>query len=102
MFLEVLTLLKEKQVINEHGDPKKTYDVRKVFARKDRAYISQKIEAGAKGQEIQLRFTLSDYLDYEGEKELLYGGKKYQVMTGDSKSRELEIMCYGGIEHAKT
>ena len=102
MFSEVIVFLKEEPGIDEYGDLTTVTTERKVFARKDRVYLSQKIEASSKGQEVQLRFTLSDYLDYQGEKELLYKGKKYQIMTGDTKSRELEILCYGGTDNAKT
>ncbi|NMA00784.1 MAG: head-tail adaptor protein [Clostridiaceae bacterium] len=101
MFVEILTLLKEIQTIDEYGDTMTEYEATQVFARKDKTYISQKIEAGAKGQDIQLKFTLADYLDYNGEKEAIWNGKKYQVMSGDSQSREIQLMLYGGIEIAQ-
>lgn len=101
MFTEMLVLLKETKVIDEYGDTVTTYETKPVLARKDKTFISQKIEAGAKGQDMQLKFTLSDYLDYYGQREVLWGGKKYQVMSGDSGSREIQLMLYGGVEIAK-
>lgn len=102
MFMEVLFLLKKVEVVDEYGDIVRTYDERMVYARKDKVYISQKVDAGAKGQQVDLKFTLSDNLDYEGEEEARYNGKLYQVMSGDSKSREIELLLYGGVEIGKT
>lgn len=101
MFIEILTLLKETQTIDDYGDPVTTYEMTPVFARKDKTYISQKIEAGVKGQDIELKFTLADYLDYNDQEEAIWNGKKYQVMSGDSTSREIQLMLYGGVEIAK-
>jgi hypothetical protein len=101
MFSEMLILLKEQQTIDDYGDTVTIYETKPVLARKDKTYISQKIDAGAKGQEIQLKFTLADYLDYEGEEEVMWSGKKYQVMSGDSGSREIQLVLYGGVEIAK-
>lgn len=99
MFSEVVTLLSEVETIDEYGDIVKTYNEREVFARMDRVYLSETLQAMAQGLERQFRFTLSDYFDYEDEEELLYEGKKYKIINVQRIGTRLELNCTGGIEN---
>lgn len=97
MYSEVIKLLKEVEVVDEFGDIKRTYEEREVFARKDRIYLSESLQAMAQGFQRQLRFTISDFYDYNDEEELMYKDKKYKIVNVQEKGTELEINCVLGV-----
>lgn len=51
-------------------------------------------EAAAVGLQPELKFILSDYLDYNGETCLEYDGKRYRIARTYRAGRKLEIVCY--------
>ena len=103
MYSEVITLLGDViESIDEYGDTIKAQEQREVFARLDRIYLSESLQAMAQGFERQVRFRISDYFDYNNEEELLYEGKKFRVINTQIVGTELELNCVGGIEHGKS
>lgn len=100
MFSEILTLLNVTETVDEYGDRIKIKQGRDVFARMDRIYLSEAIQGQAAGFKPELRFTISDYLDYDGEQEAVYQGRLYHVLNTMRKGIEMEIVLYGGVHLA--
>lgn len=49
----------------------------------------------------EIKFKITDYLDYDGQKYVVYGNVRYTVLrTYRTKNNELEITCYGGVRDA--
>lgn len=103
MYTDTIILLGDTiEEIDEYGDIRKVQTQREVFARLDRIYFTEALQAMSQGFERQARFRLSDYYDYENEEELLYEGKRWKIVNVQRIGTELELNCTGGVEHAKT
>lgn len=103
MYSDIVILLGDiKEVIDEYGDTILEQEKREVFARLDRVYLKETLQAMSEGFERQARFRLSDYYDYNNEEELLYEEKKYKIINTQRIGNELELNCVGGIEHGKS
>lgn len=91
---EVLTLISQTHGTDEYGDPKLKELSREVFARL--ASVGQKefYEAHAVGLKPELKFVLTDYLDYEGETLAEHNGIRYRVLRTYRKGQELELTVY--------
>ncbi len=96
MFSEVVTLLKEIESIDAYGDTVRSYEEKEIFARVDRIYLGETIIGMSHGLKPEYRFTITDYLDYDEQKEVMYNGKKYKIINVQRKGIELEINCIGG------
>lgn len=97
MFTEVITLLKEIETTDDYGDIVRTYSEREIFARLDRVYLREAIEGEVKGLKPEKRFRIADYYDYDDEEELVFDGKKYNIINTQRIGTELEINCTGGV-----
>ena len=97
---EVLTLIKQTSGVDEYGDPKITETRSDVFCRL--ASIGQKefYQAHAVGLQPELKFILSDYLDYNGEKMVEYDGQRYRVLRTYRTGIELELVVYREVNPA--
>lgn len=97
---EVLTLIKQTRDVDEYGDPKITETRSDVFARL--ASIGQKefYQAHAVGLQPELKFILSDYLDYNGEKLVEHDGQRYRVLRTYRTGLELELVVYREVNPA--
>lgn len=103
MYTDTIILLGDTvEEIDEYGDVRKVQTQREVFARLDRIYFTEALQAMSQGFERQVRFRLSDYYDYENEEELLYEGKRWKIVNVQRIGTELELNCTGGVEHVKT
>lgn len=91
---EVLTLIQQTHGVDDYGDPKITEVKNDVFARL--ASIGQKefYQAHAVGLQPELKFILSDYLDYNGEKLVEHEGQRYRVLRTYRAGLELELVVY--------
>ena len=41
---------------------------------------------------------MADYLDYEGEEDILYDGTDYRVLRTFRSGQELELVCTRGVD----
>lgn len=91
---EILTLITVVNGVDEYGDPTTTETHRTVFCRL--ASIGQKefYQAHAVGLQPELKFILSDYLDYKGENLIEYDGQRYRVLRTYRDGLELELIVY--------
>ena len=91
---DILTLIQQTKGVDEYGDPTISETRRDVFCRL--ASIGQKefYQAHAVGLQPELKFVLSDYLDYNGESLVEHDGQKYRVLRTYRTGTELELVVY--------
>ena len=91
---DVLTLIRLETTLDAYGDPVITEIPREVFA--EQMSIGQKefYQAHAVGLQPEIKFKLSDHLDYENEPCIEYTGQRYRVLRTYRTGQALEITCY--------
>lgn len=98
MYSEVIKLIKKEYTTDETAELVEVPTGREVFAKALSIGQQEFYQAMANGLKPEIKFEISDYLEYEDEKELIYEGIKYQVLRTYRKGlRSLEITCYGGV-----
>lgn len=97
MYSEVIELIKKEYDTDETAELIEIETSREVLAKM--MSIGQKFyQAMEHGLQPEIKFEISDYLDYQNEKELIHGSTRYQVLRTYRKGlRSLEITCYGGV-----
>lgn len=88
---------------DRYGDPE--MDMQKsgpVYAEMKSVGQSEFYQAQTAGKKPEIKFVITDYMDYQGQKYLIHNGIRYSILrTYQVKgSRELEITCYGGVRDA--
>lgn len=87
---------------DSYGDPAmelKMSDA--VFAELKSIGQSEFYQAQTAGQKPEVKFKLTDYMDYQGQRYLIHEGVRYTVLrTYRTAGNELEITCYGGVRDA--
>lgn len=88
--------------LDEFGDkkeiPKKSED---IFAEILSISQTEFYQAQTSDKKPEIKFKITDYLDYQGQKYLVYDDIRYKIMrTYRTKNNELEITCYGGVRDA--
>lgn len=91
---EILTLIKTTQTPDEYGDIVAVETPREVFARISSIGQKEFYQAQAVGLQPELKFILSDYLDYEGETLVEHDGQRYRVLRTYRTGLELELVVY--------
>ena len=91
---EVITLIQQTHGVDDYGDPVITETARDVFAKLGSIGQKEFYQAHAVGLQPEVRFILSDYLDYEGESLVQYEGQRYRVLRTYRKGQELELTVY--------
>ena len=103
MYDEIITLLSEETTITIPGQgKKKTWAEREVFVKLLNIGSQEFYQAQANGLKPEVKLELADYLDYQDEKEFIFGGCKYQVLRTYRKGRRLELTGYGGVNIGTT
>ena len=97
---EILELIATTNGVDEYGDPATTETRRRVFCRL--ASIGQKefYQAQAVGLQPELKFILSDYLDYNGEALVEHNGQRYRILRTYRTGQELELVVYREVNAA--
>lgn len=91
---DVITLIQQTRSVDDYGDPVITETTRDVFAKLGSIGQKEFYQAHAVGLQPEIKFILADYLDYEDEPLVLYGGQRYRVLRTYRKGQELEITVY--------
>ena len=103
MYNEIIKLRKIDRTYDDVGEPIETSTEIEVYAKILSIGQQEFYQAQATGLKPELKFEIADYLDYEDEKELIHGNKRYQILRTYRKStRQLEITVYGGVNIAIT
>ena len=91
---DIILLVTETQTTDAFGDPVVTRTARKVFCRVASVGSKEFYQAAATGMQPEIKFVLADYLEYKGEKIVLYDGTTYHVLRTYRNDQELELTCY--------
>lgn len=78
---EVIKLIARTFTVNPVGDSIPVETAREVFARVQSVGFKRKMEALAAGLKLELKFTLSDDLEYENEEILEYKNVRYNIVN---------------------
>lgn len=100
MLTDVITLVSQSRGVDRFGDPVITETKREVFA--EVASVGQKefYQAHAVGLQPEIKFTLTDYLDYDGELYVEHDGTRYKVLRTYRDGLRLEITAYREVNPA--
>ena len=72
-----------------------------VFAEIKSIGQSEFYQAQTAGKKPEIKFKLTDYLDYQGQRYLVHDGTRYSILrTYRTSGNELEVTCYGGVRDA--
>lgn len=85
---------------DELGDPVSIPTRREVFARVFSVGQAEFYQAQAVGLKPEIKFVLSDYLDYEGEQVIIHNGERLRVLRTYRKGLELEVTAYREVNMA--
>lgn len=95
---DFITLISETEKRNDLGEKILTKNKRGIFAKLDKLSFQNAVEGQSKGFKPQLKFILTDYYDYEGESELEFEGRLYQIGFVNRLGQGLEIICGAGVD----
>ena len=91
---EALTLITTTHGVDAYGDPVTRETRREVFGQLLSVGQSEFYQAQAVGLKPELKFKLSDYLDYEGESLVEHNGQRFRVLRTYRDGQELELTLY--------
>lgn len=103
MYNDVIVLVSEEKTVDEYGDTVVTTTERTVFAQLKSISQSEFYQAQAAGLKPEIKFVLSDFLEYKNEKIVKYtpfSGEEeiYTVLRTYRANNELELVCKRGID----
>ena len=103
MYNEIITFVKCEAIVNDYGDSILKMSEREIYASVQSIGTKEFYQANAVGLKPEIKFLISDYLDYENEQIVKYqsfGGnmEEYKVIRTYRKGNELEITCKRGID----
>lgn len=98
MYNDIVKFLSEQKNVDDYGDTVVTTTERTVFADVRSVGQSEFYQAAAVGLRPEIKFVIADFLDYHGEKALLYTPfgdqeRRYNVIRTYRTGTELEIVC---------
>lgn len=98
---DVIILVEEMETeeLDEYGDKLVKPVMKEVFAEVLSIGMQEFYQAQTEGFKPEIKFLISDYFDYDNQKEVIYGDFKYKVLRTYRKGNELEITCYGGVRN---
>lgn len=102
-----IKLIKKASRTNDCGDIQVETTEREVFADEKSIGYSEFYQAKAAGMKAEIKFELSDYLEYQGETLLKYQPyngveEEYSVIRTYRQGNKLEIICRKGVENVST
>lgn len=96
----VIKLISTTQGTDDYGDPIPKETAREVLPSLGSIGQKEFYQAHSVGLQPELKFVLSDYLDYENETLVEYEGQRYRVLRTFRSGQELEITCYREVNPA--
>lgn len=98
---DILTLIKESPVAHGAFDPA-TEIARSVYCNVQSVGMREVYEAKASGFNPEIKFTLSDYAEYRGEKLCVYHGVKYRIIRTYVDHERIELTCERDVTNGRT
>ena len=85
--------------LDECGDPKiQEQKSDMIFAEIKSIGMKEFYQAQTAGSKPEIKFIITDYMDYQGQEYLIHDNIRYKVLrTYRTGNNELEITCYGGV-----
>lgn len=90
----------EMEELDEYGDKLFKPVTKEIFAEVLSIGMQEFYQAQTEGFKPEIKFLISDYFDYDNQKEIIYGDFRYKVLRTYRKGNGLEITCYGGVRNA--
>lgn len=97
---DVITLIHTESEADEYGDTQTIERMREVFAQYMSIGQAEFYQAAATGLRPEIRFKLSDYMDYEDEPIVQHNGIRYRVLRTYRSGQELELTVYREVNPA--
>ena len=94
---ELIKLITVTGSIDEYGDQAPTETSVERLAEVKSIGQSEFYQANASGLKPEIKFVIADYLDYDGQKTVEYGGIRYRVLRTFQTGKSLEITCYTAV-----
>lgn len=94
---ELIKLIAVAEATDDYGDQTPTETSVDRLAEIKSIGQSEFYQANASGLKPEIKFVLADYLDYEGQKTIEYGGVRYRVLRTFQTGKALEITCYTAV-----
>jgi SPP1 family predicted phage head-tail adaptor len=89
-----------KPVTDAYGDQVTTETARQVFCKVGSIGQKEFYQAQAVGLQLEAKFILTDYLDYDGETLVEYSGTRYRILRTYRVGQELELTVYREVNPA--
>lgn len=90
MFRDVITLVSESPAAHGVLDDI-TETQTQVYCSVRSVYMNEAYQAMSNGLHPQFVFVLSDYADYNGQKIVLYNGKRYRIIRTYRQNQGIEL-----------
>lgn len=97
MYNEIIYLVSKQHATNDVGDTIHTSTQSMHFAKIKSIGQSEFYQAQAQGLKPEIKFVLSDYLEYNNQTEVIYNNFRYKVLRTFRTGNEIEIVCHSGI-----
>ena len=94
---EVINLVAITKAIDSYGDMTETESKTQVFARLKSVGMSEFYQANATGFKPEIKFIVSDWLDYNGERIVEWDGLRFDVIRVYRNGLEVELTCQQGV-----
>lgn len=94
MMPDIIRLIGTTTGVDSAGDPVVTETWREVFATPQSIGMKEFYQAAATGLRPELRFVLTDYLDYGGEQIVEHEGIRYRVLRTYRTGNAMELTVY--------
>ncbi len=98
MFNEVIYLISTQTTKNYVGDMVVIETKVPRFAKLKSIGQSEFYQAQAQGLKPEIKFVISDYLDYDNQEIVIHNNFRYKVLRTFRSGNEIEIVCYGGVK----
>lgn len=92
---EVIKLVSYTETVDNYGRPVRAETEAERFAEVRSISQSEFYQAAASGLKPTIKFVLSDYWDYDNQKEIEYDGVRYNVLRTYRNGNKLEITAVG-------
>lgn len=101
MLNDVIILVDEVETeeMDKYGDKIAETVTKEIFAEVLSIGMQEFYQAQTDGYKPEIKFLISDYFDYDNQKEVIYGDYRYKVLRTYRKGNGLEITCYGGVRN---
>lgn len=94
---ELIKLVSVSSSTDDYGDQSPTETSVERLAEIKSIGQSEFYQANTSGLKPEIKFVLADYLDYNGQKIVEYGGVRYRVLRTFQNKNSIEITCYTAV-----